>query len=211
MVRFGYRDLYYSDRWQVIAERYYAEDSTGTARTTQTVTNVFSPGYVDELVQRSRSTVNESFDEFTQEWAVTGSTSDALYLQQDANFNVTSVTDTGGTVQERYLYDPYGKQTYLTGGWGSRSSSSYGMVYLHQGGRYNAVNKLYSFRFRDYSADLGRWMQQDPAGYVDGASFYQVVVSSPLTWVDPLGLRGDPLNGGARPSDTHSDYSARSR
>ena len=39
-----------------------------------------------------------------------------------------------------------------------------------------------------YSPTLGRWVQQDPAGYVDGASLYQVVRSSPASEVDPSGL-----------------------
>lgn len=39
-----------------------------------------------------------------------------------------------------------------------------------------------------YSPTLGRWMQQDPVGYMDGANSYQVVMDSPVNYVDPLGL-----------------------
>jgi RHS repeat-associated protein len=66
--------------------------------------------------------------------------------------------------------------------------SDYAWVYLHQGGRYDAVARLYHFRHRDFSPSLGRWVQQDPAGYVDGASLYQYVASAPVALVDPLGL-----------------------
>jgi len=31
-----------------------------------------------------------------------------FYVQQDANYNVTAITDDAGTVLERYQYDPYG-------------------------------------------------------------------------------------------------------
>ena len=40
-----------------------------------------------------------------------------------------------------------------------------------------------------YSSELGRWVQQDPAGYVDGASRYQALSSSPTTMLDPDGLQ----------------------
>lgn len=39
-----------------------------------------------------------------------------------------------------------------------------------------------------YDAGLGRWLQRDPAGYVDGASLYQYVRSSPNIYTDPFGL-----------------------
>jgi len=32
-----------------------------------------------------------------------------LYYCHDANFNVTALIDTGGTVVKRYTYHPYGK------------------------------------------------------------------------------------------------------
>ncbi len=47
-------------------------------------------------------------------------------------------------------------------------------------GRYDTVN-------RDYEPVLGRWMEQGPAGYVDGASLYQFVDTSPAGTVDPSG------------------------
>lgn len=40
-----------------------------------------------------------------------------------------------------------------------------------------------------YSPSLGRWMQEDPAGYVDGANLYESYEGSPVDNVDPLGLR----------------------
>jgi RHS repeat-associated protein len=42
-----------------------------------------------------------------------GSFSERLYVQQDANWNVTAVINTSGVVQERYIYDPYGQASFL--------------------------------------------------------------------------------------------------
>ena len=43
-------------------------------------------------------------------------------------------------------------------------------------------------RNRNYSPTLGRWINQDPAGYINGANTYQFVESNPVNAVDPWGL-----------------------
>jgi len=43
-------------------------------------------------------------------------------------------------------------------------------------------------RYRVLKVDLGRWLQRDPAGYVDGANLYEYAVSSPVRMVDRMGL-----------------------
>jgi len=53
-------------------------------------------------------------------------------------------------------------------------------------------------RHRVLKTDLGRWVQRDPAGYVDGASLYEYVRSSPVKHVDPTGLAA-----GAEPCTKH--------
>ena len=45
-----------------------------------------------------------------------------------------------------------------------------------------------SARNRNYSPSLGRWINQDPAGYVNGANTYQFVMGNPVGNVDPSGL-----------------------
>lgn len=161
--------LLYSSQWQVVEER------VGTAAKVQ---YVWSPVYVDGLICRNRDANNKSSDGLEQR----------QYAIQDGNWNVTALTDTAGVVQERYAYDPYGSVTYLTGTWAARTTSSYAWVYLHQGGRQDTSTGLYHFRNRDYSPTLGRWLQQDPAGYVDGGSLYQYVRSGPVDGVDAAGL-----------------------
>jgi hypothetical protein len=109
-------DLYYSKDWQVLEER---QGPTVTAQ------NVWSPVYVDAMVLRDGS--------------------QRLYVQQDANWNVTGIVgnSAGWNVLERYVYDPYGKATVLDPNtWLVRHAdqASYGLsdfnwVYLHQGGR----------------------------------------------------------------------------
>jgi RHS repeat-associated protein len=63
------------------------------------------------------------------------------------------------------------------------------MPYLFQGGRYDSTTGLYEFGARDYSPTLGRWMEQDPAGYAAGDSnLYGFLAEDPLDATDPSGL-----------------------
>jgi RHS repeat-associated protein len=130
--------------------------------------NVWSPVYVDALVLRDRG-------------------GERLYVQQDANFNVTALIDTTGAVVERYVYDPYGSAGILAPDWSTRDVSSFGWLYLHQGGRLDPGTGLYHFRLREFSPLLGRWLQQDPLGYVDGLNLYQYVNDNPVNYRDPTG------------------------
>jgi RHS repeat-associated protein len=155
-------DLYYSSTWQLLEER-----SSGTTQDQY----VWSPVYIDALVERDAG-------------------SQRLYAQQDANWCVTALIDTTGTVQERYVYDPYGTVTVLTPSWGTRGTSNYAWVYLFQGGRFDGVTGLYNFRNRDDSPALGRWMQTDPIGlYGTDTNLYLTLQDSPNNNVDPEGLK----------------------
>jgi RHS repeat-associated protein len=153
--------LYYSAQWQVL------EDQVGGTTQAQ---YVWSPVYVDALVERDRG-------------------SERLYVQQDANWNVTALVDASANVAERYVYDPYGKTSILAPNWSGRSSSSYAWVYLHQGTRLDSNSGLYHVREREYSPSLGRWMQPDPIGFLgSGPNLYEYNANDPVGLNDPSGL-----------------------
>ena len=58
---------------------------------------------------------------------------------------------------------------------------------------YNEDSGLYTVRFRTYSPTLGRWLERDPAGYVDGMDLYEYVRGGAIDAVDPWGLQAFPL------------------
>ena len=181
-------DLYYSKNWQVL------EADVGGAAVQQ---YTWSPFNVDGLVAR------DDHD------PATGGTSlnRRLYAEQDANDNVTSLTNASGAVVERYAYDPYGSVTVETAsgtteGNGTAAASAYGWTVLHQGLQLDVATGTYDNRARVYLVSLGRFAQEDPAGYADGASRYQFADSSPATRTDPTGYipaepGRDPSYGGA--------------
>ena len=118
-------DLYYSSAWQVLEERV---GGVAQAR------NVWSPAGVDTLVLRDQSSQQN------------GVLDQRLYVQQDANGNVTALVDVNGNVVERYAYDPYGAVTLLTPAWAVRGTTAYGWLYLFQGKRYDWPAGLYDSR-----------------------------------------------------------------
>ena len=58
----------------------------------------------------------------------------------------------------------------------------------------DSVAGLYYACNRNYSPSLGRWISQDPAGYINGANTYQFVESNPVGNVDPWGAVTFPNN-----------------
>lgn len=186
------RRFYHSLDWQVVEEQQADSCTCGVLRTRTQY--VWGLGFVDELVLRDNdadgtASTGRLGNNGNQSTGPTTGLEERLYSQQDANYNVTSLTSTSAAVQERYLYDPYGSVTYKTGTWGSRTASAYDWAYLHQGGRWDADAGLYHFRRRDYSPTLGRWVQPDPLEYVDGMSLYEAYRSGPVTFVDPNGTK----------------------
>jgi RHS repeat-associated protein len=169
-------DLYYSAAWQVLEERI-----GGTPKAQY----VWSPVYVDALVERDRDANGQSSDGLEER----------LYAQQDANYNITALVDAAGNVALRIVYDPYGGFTLLTPTWGTPGSTQYAWVYLYQGGRYEMVSALYHFRNRDLSATLGRWVQRDPIEYRSRTiNLYSYLANNPLIAVDPQGLAGQVVS-----------------
>jgi len=120
-----------------------------------------------------------------------------LYAQQDQNYNVTSMADPYGNVVQRYVYDPYGNMTVLSAAW-TPQSDLFNTQVGFQGMWLDAASGLYHTLNRDYSAALGRWMEQDPAGYVNGDNLSQFLMDLPENAVDPDGLAVAATNPAAQ-------------
>jgi RHS repeat-associated protein len=121
-----------------------------------------------------------------------------VYARQDVIGNTTStvqLTLSGSTVTvgqaERYELDPYGGNVRVLESDFSAdadNASDIGWQVFFQGGFTDPLNGLIHFGAREYDPDLGRWLQQDPIGWPDGANRYEAMRSGPGAWVDPGGL-----------------------
>ena len=96
-------DAYFTSSWQVAEQRVGV--SYGNAGTVS-AEYVWSAVYVNALAIAATETLDAN-----------GSLDERLYATQDANDNVTSIISSGGTVQEHFVYDSYGKYTVDNSSW----------------------------------------------------------------------------------------------
>ena len=139
---------------------------------------VWSNVYVDAMIERDRDTdANGTLDE-------------RLYTTYDANFNVTALVNVSGLVVERYIYDPYGKQTVLDPDWSADADNTSDFDFHHgfQGGRMDPSTGKIDFRNRQYDPETQRWMTADPMEYIDGTNRFLALKADPSNMVDPQGL-----------------------
>jgi len=115
--------------------------------------------------------------------------SQRLYAEQSANYNVTSMVDPYGNVDQRFVYDPYGNMTVLSAAW-TPQSDLFDTQIGFQGMWLDQASGLYHTANRDYSAALGRWVEVDPAGYVNGPNGFQFTSDAPAAALDPSGENG---------------------
>ncbi len=116
---------------------------------------------------------------------------------RDGLGSISEITDASGALVERYTYDVYGTPTITDGAGSALAASSIANPYMFTGREYEPESGIYSYRARMYSPRLGRFLQHDPLGYVDGLNMYAYVGNDPVNWVDPLGLeRTTQIRGG---------------
>jgi RHS repeat-associated protein len=112
-----------------------------------------------------------------------------LYALQDANWNVTTITNSSGVVQERYAYQAYGTCSVLTSNFTLRTSSFFAWETRYGSYRFDEESALYQVRHRYLHTVLGSWISRDPIKF-DGSRWnvYKNVDSNPYNGLDPFAL-----------------------
>jgi|GEM_PF-6481062 len=139
-----------------------------------------------------------------------GSGGTFYYYLLDRIGSVVGLLSDSGSVLEKYDYSEFGSMTIRdSGGVVRHGGSQYGNPYGYTGRRYDAETGLWYYRNRMYDARMGRFLQRDPAGYVDGVNLYAYVSNSPLVFNDPSGLTArSPQRSG---NSTINDFGLRSQ
>jgi RHS repeat-associated protein len=94
----------------------------------------------------------------------------------------TALTDPLGTTSTQYTYGPFGSTSVS----GSTSSNSF-----QYAGRENDGTGVFFYRSRYYNPTIGRFISQDPLGFVEGPNFYTYVHDDPTNLTDPSGMGDD--------------------
>jgi len=131
--------------------------------------------YIDDLILRDRDTTGD------------GTLDERLYALQDANWNVTAITDENGDVQERYDYAAYSVPVFLSPAFAGRASSDFAWEYLFTCRPLDSTTKLQSNRRRYYHHQLGIWTSRDPVES-DELNLYRYSLNNSTSMVDPSGL-----------------------
>ncbi len=106
--------------------------------------------------------------------------SDTEALLTDALGSTVALTDESGSTTAEYSYDPFGTPT-LTGGSSANRTQFTGREWDGTGLQYS--------RARYYSPSIGRFISEDPIGYLGGdANLYSYVGNAPTEATDPAGL-----------------------
>ncbi len=166
--------FYYSDKWQILEERKGSSACTDRQF-------VWGLRYIDDLILRDRTTSSSSS-------VSCPSLDERLYVLHDY-FSVTAVTNSSGSVLERYGYDAFGESRVMTSTFGSRSSSTYGWETRYDAYRWDSESDFYQVRYRYLHPTLGRWLTRDPIGELGTPNLYANVRNNIITRIDPLGLR----------------------
>jgi RHS repeat-associated protein len=131
----------------------------------------------------------------------------AYFLQQNHEGSVTHLTDSSGSVIEKYRYDAFGVPTIYAPDWSVRSSTSYDNRFLFAGREYAATYRststglsFYEYRARAYHPGLGRFMSEDPKLFGAGDyNLFRYCHNDPEDMTDPMGLASEAtglLEGG---------------
>ena len=105
--------------------------------------------------------------------------------------SVKAITNSAGSIEELYDYNAYGNvEVFAPDGVSTRPTSILENPYMFTGRRLDMESGLHYYRARYFSGCIGRFVERDPIGYLDGMSMYEYVDGNPINLRDPFGLYG---------------------
>ena len=104
--------------------------------------------------------------------------SDVKYLLADQLGSTNGLTDDSGNLTSQTSYDSFGNAT----------NQSFPTRYQFTGREFDSFTGLHYYRARQYDANLGRFISEDPIGFAGGdINLYGYVRNNPVSFRDPSG------------------------
>jgi len=111
-----------------------------------------------------------------------------FYYHADHQGSIVNLTNSSGTVANAYVYDSYGRTLTVF--------ESAPQPYTYTGREHDAESGLYYYRARYYDPQTGRFLSEDPIGFVGGdQNLYRYVRNNPANLFDPDGQVGTAVAG----------------
>lgn len=104
--------------------------------------------------------------------------SSANYFLTDHQLSTYGLTNSAGSLSASQTFDSYG----------NISNNSFPSRYQYTGREYDSFTGIYHYRSRACDSNLGRFISEDPSGFVGGTNLYAYVGNNPTQFTDPLGL-----------------------
>ena len=132
--------------------------------------------------------------------------SSTYYYHTNHLGSTKALSDAAGAIVERVDYDAYGQPTFFDADGNVLAQSSISNTILFTGREYDAESGTYYYRARSMHPNVGRFMQKDPLGYIDGMNNYCYVGNHPIILIDPKGMEKSCDNGQCKASQ--NDYNS---
>lgn len=100
----------------------------------------------------------------------------------DADGNITAYVSDQGEIVARFHYDPFGETIHESGELKDLFRFRFSTKYLDD------ETLFYDYGRRFYDPWLGRWLNRDPVGEVDGANLYAMLKNCPISKIEFMGL-----------------------
>jgi RHS repeat-associated protein len=170
-------DYYYNTDWKCVEER----DSGETCPRKQYAYGIRGR---NDLVARDNYLYNSS----SGSPSCSSAGKERHYALTDAMGSTTAITNTSGTVAERYSYTAFGQSQIMDKDFINRSMSSYDWQTRFHGETRDDETGFYNYGYRYYDPVTGRWPSRDPIGEAGGFNLYGFVRNNGVNGVDSLGL-----------------------
>lgn len=162
-------DYYYNSDWKVVEER---RDNEPCARKQ----HVYGIRGRNDLVLRDNYHYNSSSG--TPSCSSAGK--ERHYAINDAMGSVTAITNSSGTVSERYSYTAFGQSQVMNVNFIDNGLSFYDWQTRFHGEQRDAETGYYNYGYRYYLPELGKWPSRDPIEEYGGYNLYGMLGNDSL-------------------------------